>query len=145
LHSPASMLAYACIRLHRCLHSPASMLAPALHRFCIRLHRTEPTKGEARRLVRFSGRRIESTCETCDGTRGARTRAHPRPSFVPPPSLLVLSSPSRPSSILSRSSIACLVACLAVALVGCATRFLTPVVQWNWRRGKSPSPPEGVD
>jgi hypothetical protein len=141
LHRCLHMLAYACIRLHRCLHmlayaciclhSPASMLAPALHRFCIRLHRTEPTKGEARRLVRFSDQRIESTCETCDDTRGARTRAHPRPSSVllrsfpslrrlpcrlpvPPPSSFVLSSPSRPSSILSRSSIACLVACLVL-------------------------------
>jgi hypothetical protein len=108
LHSPASMLAFACI-------VPASMLAYAcirLHRSCIDacacLHRTEPTKGEARRLVRFSDQRIESTCETCDDTRGARTRAHPRPSSVllrsfvafsflpvPPPSSFVLSSPSR--------------------------------------------------
>jgi len=102
LHSPASMLAYACIRLHRCLR----MLAFACIDACIRLHRTEPTKGEARRLVRFSDQRIESTCETCDGTRGARTRAHPRPSSVllrsfvafsflpvPPPFFLVLPSP----------------------------------------------------
>jgi len=58
------------------------MLAFACIDACICLHRTEPTKGEARRLVRFSDQRIESTCETCDGTRGARTRAHPRPSSV---------------------------------------------------------------
>jgi len=138
---PASMLTHACIPLHRCLrmlafacidaciclHPPASMLAPALHRFCIRLHRTEPTKGEARRLVRFSDQRIESTCETCDDTRGARTRAHPRPSSVPPsffrrllvfahpspvppPSSFVPSSPAlssaRPSSVLLRSFVA---------------------------------------
>ena len=186
LHSPASFLHPCCIDACVCLHPPASMLAPALHRFCIRLHRTEPTKGEARRLVRFSDQRIESTCETCDGTRGARTRAHPRPSSVllrsfvafsflpvPPPSSFVLSRPFvaclvvcpsllRPPSFFRRllvpppfflvlpspalspaSSFAIILVlsrpCLAVALVGCAARFLTPVVQWNWRRGK-PSP-----
>ena len=159
LHSPASMLAYACIRLHRCLRQRCIASAFA----CI-----EPNRPKAKRagsfdsLTRESSRRARRVTAREERERG-RTPV-PSPSLlrsfpslrrlpcrlpVPPPSSFVLSSPSRPSSILSRSSIACLVACLvlrhpsrpclAVALVGCAARFLTPVVQWNWRRGK-PSP-----
>ena len=140
LHPPASMLAYACIPLHRCLRQRCIASAFA----CIEPNRPKAKRaGSFDSLTRESSRRARRVTAREERERG-RTPVPPPssfvlsspsrfcpsllrpPSFFPVPSspalssarpssvLLVLSSPSRPSSILSRSSIACLVACLVL-------------------------------